>query len=100
MSEPYLLGIDLGTSSIKVLVVGLDGRVAASGTAEYPILHPQPLHAEQDPQAWWEACVQAVRAALAAAGRSRTPRSPPSAYRARCTAWSCSIATSVSSRRP
>ena len=65
MSEPYLLGIDLGTSSLKVLVVGLDGRVAASGSAEYPILHAQPLHAEQDPHAWWEACVQAVRAALA-----------------------------------
>ena len=65
MSEPYLLGIDLGTSSLKVLVVGLDGRVAAWGAAEYPILHAQPLHAEQDPHAWWEACVQAVRAALA-----------------------------------
>jgi xylulokinase len=44
----------------------LDGRVAAWGAAEYPILHAQPLHAEQDPRAWWEACVQAVRAALAA----------------------------------
>ena len=63
MSEPYLLGIDLGTSSIKVLVVGLDGRVAGSGAAEYPILHAQPLHAEQDPEAWWGACIQAVSAA-------------------------------------
>ena len=65
MNDPYLLGIDLGTSSVKVIVAGLDGRVDAVGNAEYPIHHPQPLHAEQDPNAWWDGCVQAVRAALA-----------------------------------
>ena len=35
---------------------------------EYPILHAQPLHAEQDPHAWWDACVQAVRRAPARGG--------------------------------
>ena len=64
MSGSNLLGIDLGTSSVKVIVARLDGHVAASATAEYPIQHPQPLHAEQDPNAWWEACVAAVREAL------------------------------------
>ena len=64
MSGPSLLGIDLGTSSVKVIVAGLDGRVVASAAAEYPIQHPQPLHAEQDPNAWWDACVAAVREAL------------------------------------
>ncbi len=67
MSGPSLLGIDLGTSSVKVIVAGLDGHVAASSSAEYPIQHPQPLHAEQDPNAWWDACVAAVREALGAA---------------------------------
>jgi xylulokinase len=65
--NPYLLGIDLGTSSVKVLLVTTSGEVAASGTAEYPIHHPEPGHAEQDPGAWWSACIAAVRSALAAA---------------------------------
>ena len=65
MSGPSLLGIDLGTSSVKVIVGGLTGHVAVSVTSEYPIQHPQPLHAEQDPNAWWDACVAAVREALA-----------------------------------
>ena len=65
MNKPFLLGIDLGTSSVKVIVAGLDGHVATSAAAEYPIQHPQPLHAEQDPNAWWDACVAAVREALA-----------------------------------
>lgn len=67
MSGANLLGIDLGTSSVKVIVADLEGRVAASATAEYPIQHPQPLHAEQDPNAWWDACIAAVREALAGA---------------------------------
>lgn len=66
MSGPSLLGIDLGTSSVKVIVGGLNGHVAVSVTSEYPIQHPQPLHAEQDPNAWWDACVTAVREALGA----------------------------------
>lgn len=67
MNGPHLLGIDLGTSSVKVIVGNLDGGVVASAAAEYPIEHPQPLHAEQDPNAWWDACVAAVRAAIAGA---------------------------------
>jgi xylulokinase len=70
MTEKCLLGIDLGTSSIKVLATEVDGRVVASGSAEYPTIHAQPLHAEQDPNAWWAACVQAVRAALAGMPRA------------------------------
>ncbi|HYN88723.1 MAG TPA: FGGY family carbohydrate kinase, partial [Ardenticatenaceae bacterium] len=62
-----LLGIDLGTSSVKVLLVGRDGRVLGRGSAEYPIDHPHPNWAEQDPDAWWQATISAVRQALAQA---------------------------------
>jgi xylulokinase len=82
MSTPLLLGIDLGTSSVKVLAVDLAGRVRGAGAAEYPILHPEPLHAEQDPAAWWDACVTAVRAALAAAAAGATPGAPTAAVAA------------------
>ncbi|HEY0792757.1 MAG TPA: xylulokinase [Chthoniobacterales bacterium] len=63
----YLLGIDLGTSSVKVVVVTTAGKVVGLGNAEYPIQTPAPGAAEQDPDTWWDATVSAVRTALAAA---------------------------------
>jgi xylulokinase len=64
-----LLGIDLGTSSVKVVVFSTAGKILGLGSAEYPILTPQPGWAEQDPEHWWSATVQAVRTALSAAGQ-------------------------------
>jgi xylulokinase len=66
-AAPRLLGIDLGTSSVKVLLVDSDGHVLAAASAEYPILQPQPQHAEQNPSDWWAATVQAVRSVIATA---------------------------------
>jgi xylulokinase len=63
-TEPQLLGIDLGTSGVKALLVTLDGQALASALVEYPILQPHPGHAQQEPEAWWQAMVQAVRTAL------------------------------------
>lgn len=67
----YLLGIDLGSSSVKAALVNADtGDIA--GTGQYPpaemlIDAPHPGWAEQDPDAWWEATQQAVKAAMAKA---------------------------------
>jgi xylulokinase len=62
-----LLGIDLGTSAVKALVVGLDGTVRGRGSAPYPTDQPTPDRAEQDPHAWWQATTIAVRQAIAEA---------------------------------
>jgi xylulokinase len=64
-----LLGIDLGTSSVKVVVFALDGSIRGIGTAEYPILTPSVGYAEQEPEDWWRATVLAVRQAMDKAGR-------------------------------
>ena len=64
----YLLGIDLGTSSMKVLLVKENGQIAGRGSAEYPIQAPQPGQAEQNPDEWWQACQAAVHQALVEAG--------------------------------
>ena len=64
-----LLGIDLGTSSVKVVVLALDGSISGIGSDEYPILIPSPGYAEQDPDQWWSATVSAIREALDRAGR-------------------------------
>jgi xylulokinase len=59
-----LLGIDLGTSSVKALLVNDTGQVLAQGSAEYPIRYPQPGYAEQSPEDWWAATLAAVRQIL------------------------------------
>lgn len=58
------LGIDLGTSSVKALL--LDGeRVVSTATASLTTMHPAPGWSEQDPQSWWVAtcaCLDQLRA--------------------------------------
>ncbi len=58
------LGIDLGTSSVKALLVNEAGEVKGEGTADYPLHTPRPGWVEQNPEDWWAATVKAVRGAL------------------------------------
>ena len=62
-----LLGIDLGTSSIKCVLTDPPGRVQAVAQREYAIDTPHPGWAEQDPQAWWQACTEATSEAVTGA---------------------------------
>jgi xylulokinase len=65
-----LLGIDIGTSGTKTLLIDAEGRPLASATAEYPLSTPRPGWAEQEPEHWWQATVATVREVLAKAGLS------------------------------
>ena len=58
------LGIDLGTSGVKALVVDGEQAVRATFTAPLTVSRPRPLWSEQDPAAWWGATDRAVRAVL------------------------------------
>ena len=49
------IGIDLGTSAVKLLLVDEQGRIVRSVTKEYPISFPQPGWSEQNPEDWWKA---------------------------------------------
>ena len=64
-----VVGIDLGTSGVKVLVVASedDGVVLGRGRAEYPVLVPSVGRSESEPGDWWRATCGAVREAVAAA---------------------------------
>ncbi|GAB4565476.1 MAG: xylulokinase [Anaerolineae bacterium] len=65
----YLLGIDIGTSGTRAILVDpATGDVIAGATDEYPLYTPQPQWAEQEPSDWWRATCNAVKAALAKAG--------------------------------
>ncbi len=68
----YYLGLDIGTSGTKALLVDESGTKIASDTQEYPLSTPRPLWAEQDPADWWAACVASTR--RAAAGGHRRQR--------------------------
>jgi xylulokinase len=48
-----LMGIDVGTSGCKVLLIDEGGRVLRQAAAEYPLSTPQPLWSEQNPEDWW-----------------------------------------------
>ena len=60
-----VLGIDLGTSQVKALVMAPDGKILGQGRAGYPVVSPDEGLAETDPAEWWRATVAAVREALA-----------------------------------
>lgn len=62
---PALLGLDLGSSSLKALLLDLQGRVLAVRSAAYPTRSPAPGWAEQTVDDWWAACGEAARTAHA-----------------------------------
>lgn len=67
MAGDRLLALDLGTTSVRALVVGADGEVLGRAREPLATRYPQPGRVEQDPVAMWDAAVRVMRAALAAA---------------------------------
>ncbi len=55
------LGIDLGTSAVKLLLMDEAGRIVKVVSREYPLSFPHPGWSEQDPAHWWEAVVSGIR---------------------------------------
>ncbi|MGN0516155.1 xylulokinase [Eubacterium sp.] len=56
----YYIGIDLGTSSCKMILVDEKGTIVNSVTEEYPVYYPHPAWSEQNPTDWWDACVTGI----------------------------------------
>ena len=64
----HYLGIDIGTSGTKTLVIDEAGTVLAEASADYPLHQPRPGWTEQDPDDWWRATVTTVRTAMERSG--------------------------------
>lgn len=62
--ESLFLGLDLGTSGLKVGVFDISGNRLASANADYQTLTPYAGWKEQNPQEWWTACTDATRQVL------------------------------------
>ena len=56
----YYIGIDLGTSGVKLLLVDEKGSILNEITREYPISFPHPGWSEQKPEDWWQACREGI----------------------------------------
>ncbi|MFD0697224.1 gluconokinase [Paenibacillus sp. GCM10027628] len=63
-TKPYVLAADIGTTSLKTLLIDREGRVKASHSIEYPLNTPAPDRAEQDPLQIFEAVVAGIGAVV------------------------------------
>ena len=63
MADALFLGLDVGTSGVKAVLVAPSGEVAASATSPLTISTPHPGWAEQEPDDWWRASIAAIREA-------------------------------------
>lgn len=64
----HLVGMDVGTTGAKTLLIDDLGHVLHTLTVEYPMYTPRPQWAEQDPEDWWQAAVKSVRQVLRDSG--------------------------------
>jgi xylulokinase len=55
------LGLDLGTGSLKALLLDPEGKIRAEASRPYAVHAPHPAWAESDPQDWWQAAGEATR---------------------------------------
>ena len=51
----YYIGIDLGTSAVKLILTDEVGAIKQTVSKAYPLFQPQPHYSEQNPEDWWNA---------------------------------------------
>src|SRR5512137_1067351 len=61
----YFIGLDVGTTGSKAILINEQGKILATHTSEYPMFTPKPLWTEQNPEDWWRASCEAFRAVAA-----------------------------------
>lgn len=71
MKRDLLLGIDIGTTGAKAVLVDAQGAVAAEAMTPYPMHVPRPGWAEQEPEDWWRAAAASTRQLLQEAESTR-----------------------------
>jgi xylulokinase len=61
LKAPFLLGIDIGTSSAKTVLCDVNGNKISSSSAEYLIYYPRPTWAQENPDDWWNATKKIIK---------------------------------------
>ena len=57
----YYIGVDLGTSAVKLLMMDGSGKIMNIVSREYPISFPHPGWSEQKPEDWWEQSKEGIK---------------------------------------
>lgn len=61
----YFIGIDVGTTGAKVVLMDMNGAVITTASNEYPMHNPHLFWSEQDPDDWWNASCKSLQAVIA-----------------------------------
>jgi len=69
--DSLLLGVDVGTTAVKAVLISVDGRTLATANEEYPTHHLAPGCVEQDPEDWWHAVVVVIRKVVSAVSAAK-----------------------------
>ncbi len=91
----YLVGVDVGTQSVRSCLFDLDGAVLASAARPLATAFPEPAWAEQDPEAWWRGAVETLQEVLQ---RSRVNPRDIAALSYDCTA--CTVVALTADGKP
>ena len=57
----YYIGVDLGTSAVKLLLMEGNGKIVNVVSKEYPLYFPNPGWSEQKPEDWWSAVKEGLK---------------------------------------
>lgn len=57
----YVIGVDLGTSAVKVLLMNQKGDIVDEVANEYPLIQPKAGYSEQDPEQWVSQTIDAIK---------------------------------------
>ena len=68
MATTKLIGIDVGTSSAKTVLINIDGDLINTATRSHPTYMPEPCRREQDAEDWWHGTVANIRQILTESG--------------------------------
>ena len=90
----YVLGIDMGTESVRVGIYDINGKPLTMSSRVYKTTHPHPGWAEQDPDEWWSALVYAVHLAM-----QQADIPPESIAGISCDSTTCTVVTLDASDR-
>jgi len=67
--EEYVVGVDAGTTSAKVIIFDLQGNIISEARSSYEVIRPHPGWSEQKAQWWWQAFCKATKQALRGIGK-------------------------------
>ena len=65
------IGVDLGTSAVKLLLMDSEGKIINIVSKEYPLYFPHPGWSEQNPEDWYQQTMAGIRELIAGADRSQ-----------------------------